>query len=348
MAYTTVPKSTAYFNTKLYTGTGSSNAITGVGFQPDWVWIKERANAQHDHNLFDAVRGVTKSIKSNTTGSQTTDAQDLKSFDSNGFTLGTNGGINENNVTFASWNWKGNGSGSANTDGSINSTVSASTTSGFSIVKWTGNGSTATVGHGIGAVPKMVMVKSLGNATTWMIQHASLGNAKEIYLNNTSAAGNSTAWNSTTPTSTVFSVTGGAGDGVNASGDYIAYCFANVKGFSKVSSFIGNGNVDGPFLFCGFKPAFIILKNTIDGAKNWEMLDNKRPGQNPADDLLFPDTVDAESASQTDRLVDFTSTGVKIRGNSAQMNASGQEFIFIAFAAAPFVSSSGIPVTAGV
>jgi len=347
MAYTAVDKSTDYFNTKLYTGTGNSNAQTGVGFQPDWIWLKNRS-ASSNHFVNDVLQGITKELRPNLSNTQADDNQLITAFGSDGFTVGTSGSGNTNGNNYAAWNWKANGSGSSNTAGSINSTVSASTTSGFSIVKWTGNGSTATVGHGIGAVPKMVMVKSLGNATTWMIQHASLGNAKEIYLNNTSAAGNSTAWNSTTPTSSLFTVTGGAGDGVNASGDYIAYCFANVKGFSKVSSFIGNGNVDGPFLFCGFKPAFIILKNTIDGAKNWEMLDNKRPGQNPADDLLFPDTVDAESASQTDRLVDFTSTGVKIRGNSAQMNASGQEFIFIAFAAAPFVSSSGIPVTAGV
>ena len=347
MAYTAVDKSTDYFNTKLYTGTGNSNAQTGVGFQPDWIWLKNRS-ASSNHFVNDVLQGITKELRPNLSNTQADDNQLITAFGSDGFTVGTSGSGNTNGNNYAAWNWKANGSGSSNTAGSINSTVSASTTSGFSIVKWTGNGSTATIGHGLGKVPKMIIVKSLGNTTTWMVQHTSLGNAKEIYLNGTNAAGNSTAWNSTTPTSTVFSVTGGAGDGVNASGDYIAYCFANVKGFSKVSSFIGNGNVDGPFLFCGFKPAFIILKNTIDGAKNWEMLDNKRPGQNPADDLLFPDTVDAESASQTDRLVDFTSTGVKIRGNSAQMNASGQEFIFIAFAAAPFVSSSGIPVTAGV
>ncbi len=348
MAYTTINKSTDYFNTKLYTGNGGSNAITGVGFQPDWTWIKKRS-ATGSHCLFDAVRGNTKRIQSNTTGAETTETTAITSFDSDGFTLGSGGTANGSGTTLVSWNWKANGAGSANSDGSTASTVSANTTSGFSIVKWTGNGGNATIGHGLGAVPKMIIIKSLANTTSWMLYTAMSGNDSEIYLNGTNvASSSSTAWQDTTPTSSVFYVAGGSGDGVNASGDYIAYCFAEVQGFSKFSKFIGNGDADGPFLNCGFKPAFILLKNATDGAKNWEMLDNQRPstGQNPADDILFPDTTDAESASQTDRLVDFTSTGIKIRGNSAQMNSSGQTHIYMAFAAAPLVGTNNIPATA--
>ena len=344
MAYTTINKSTDYFNTKLYTGTGSSNAQTGVGFQPDWTWIKERASAGHDHNLFDAVRGVTKSIKSNTSGAQTTDAQDLKTFDSDGFTLGTNGGINENNVTFASWNWKANGAGSSNTDGSITSTVSASTTSGFSIVKWTANAGTATIGHGLNAVPKMIIVKSLANATTWMVQHSSLGSGKEIYLNNTSAANNSTAWNSTDPTSTVFTVTGGAGDGVNASGDYVAYCFADIKGFSKFGSYVGNGNADGAFIYTGFKPAFVIIKRYDSGTLDWNMYDSKRLGYNGGDAPLFADLNNSESNDYG--RIDFVSNGFKIRTSNDQLANNGGKFLYMCFAEAPLVGSNNIPSTA--
>ena len=182
-----------------------------------------------------------------------------------------------------------------------------------------------------------------------MVYHSAIGNNSEIYLNGTNAAaGSSTAWQDTDPTSSVFYVAGGAGDGVNASGDYVAYCFADIKGFSKFGSYEGNANADGAFLYCGFKPAFIIIKNADDGSKNWVMLDNKRPstGQNPADDILFPNTSGAESSSQTDRLVDFVSNGVKIRATSTQMNGSGNTHIFMAFAEEPLVSSNNIPATA--
>jgi len=339
-----------YFNTVLYNGTGSSQSITGVGFQPDWLWQKSRSNSQ-DGRIFDAVRGGSKVIYPSLTNAESTDAQLITSFDSDGFTMGSAGGnVNDSGTTNVAWNWRASGtSGSSNTDGSITSTVSASTTSGFSVVKWTASGGNATIGHGLGAVPKMIIVKSLANATSWMVYHSAIGNNSEIYLNGTNAAaGSSTAWQDTDPTSSVFYVAGGAGDGVNASGDYIAYCFAEKKGFSKFSSYVGNGNANGGFLYCGFKPAFLLLKNSSDGAKNWEMLDNKRPstGQNPADDILFPDTADAESSSQTDRLVDFVSNGVKIRGNSAQMNGNGNTHIFMAFAEEPLVASNGTPATA--
>ena len=347
MAYTGVNKSTDYFNTKLYTGTGNSNAITGVGFQPDWTWIKGRSNAP-DHFLFDAIRGATNSIRSNVNSGTYTNAQLLTAFGTDGFTVGTDGNVNTNGQTFVGWNWKANGAGSANTDGSINSTVSANNTSGFSIVKYTGTGSAGNVGHGLSTAPTFLINKSLATQD-WFVGCSALGFTKFLKLNATSAAStNSGLWNDTAPTTDHFTINSGNGN-TNASGvDYITYCFAEKQGFSKFGSYVGNGNVDGSFLYCGFKPAFIILKNTVDGAKNWEMLDNKRPstGQNPADDILFPDTSDAESASQTDRLVDFVSNGFKIRGDSGQMNGNGEKSIFMAFAEAPLVGSNNVPANA--
>ena len=350
MAYITFqPKD--HFKTLLYTGNGSDgHSITGVGFKPDFVWTKNRGSAT-DHYVHDIVRGVEKSIRTNViTGTYDTSIN-LQSFDSDGFTVGTQDGLNKSGKDIVSWNWLAGGSqGSSNTDGTINTTyTSANTTSGFSISTYTGTGSSGTIGHGLGVAPKFVIVKSLTSSTWWMLYHASLGNDKEFYLNSTNAASSSVTWNSTTPTSSVISLNPAGGSGVNVSGvNYVCYSFAEKKGFSKFGSYTGNGNANGPFLFCGFKPAMIFLKNTSDGAKNWEILDHRRPssGQNPADDILFPDTSDAESHSQTDRLVDFLSNGVKIRGTSGQMNGSGNTFVYMAFAEEPLVSSNGIPATA--
>ena len=228
MAYTTINKSGDYFNTKLYTGTGSELAITGVGFQPDWTWIKGR-NVAYDNNVFDAVRGSTKRLMTNATTAESTQAQMIKSFDSDGFTLGTDGGVNENNTrTYASWNWKANGQGSSNTDGSINTTyTSVNTTAGFSIIKYTGNGTSgATIGHGLGSAPAMIIVKNLGSTEHWTVRHKDVTAGWNLYLNLTNTQDdNSTVFTTTAPTSSVFSV--GDNARTNASGStYIAYCFA--------------------------------------------------------------------------------------------------------------------------
>ena len=242
--------------------------LTTGTFQPDFCWFKNRGTAENSV-LINAINGASFNLSSNLNRAETDVSAKVSAFTSTGVTLGSNAETNENSQPLVAWNWKAGTSftndASGTGIGSIDSAGSVSTTSGFSIVKWTGTGATGTIAHGLGAVPRMIIVKSLANTTTWMCQHASIGNAKEIYLNNTSAAGNSTAWNSTTPTSTVFSVTGGAGDGVNASGDYIAYCFSNVKGFSKMGSYVGNGNADGPFIYTGFKPAWIMTKQINGG-----------------------------------------------------------------------------------
>ena len=346
MAYTTINKSTDYFNTKLYTGTGSSNAQTGVGFQPDWLWIKKR-NGAVNHLLHDAIRGVTKLLVSNSTDAEDTNTNILSSFNSDGFTVGTNSASNGNNDTFVAWNWKANGAGSTNTDGSINSTVSASTTSGFSIVKYTGTGSDMTVGHGLNAVPKMIIVKALTTGTDpWWVYHASLGNSAKLRLNGTQASqtGSDYIWNQTTPTSSVFSLDG-ANNGSNANGNnFIAYCFAEKQGYSKIGSYVGNGNADGTFIYTGFKPAFVIAKLTSVAGENWYMWDNKRSTGNVMDKFLYPNLSNAEVGSSS--FIDFLSNGFKLRSSSDVLNGSGNTHIFMAFAEAPLVGTNNVPATA--
>ena len=242
MAYTTINKSTAHFNTKLHSGTGSTTTITGVGFQPDWTWFKSRSNA-NNHALYDAVRGASKLIRSNSgTAEQTNTA--LSAFTSDGVTLtGGDSFTNASGYTYASWNWKaGGGQGSSNTDGSINTTyTSVNTTAGFSISSYTGTGANATVGHGLGVAPKMIIFKNLNTVTDWDVYHGSLANTERLHLNagdakNTAAQ----AFNSTSPTTSVFSV--GTADNTNkSSSPMIAYCFADVQGYSKFGSYTGNG-----------------------------------------------------------------------------------------------------------
>ena len=336
-----INKPSEYFNTLIYTGNDTDGrAITGVGFQPDWVWFKGRTVAS-DNEVYDAVRGATKNIATNLTAAEATNSNRLQSFDSDGFTLGNSTSVNKI-YNYVAWNWRANGSGVSNTDGDITSTVSANTTSGFSVVKWTGTGSDGTIGHGLGVAPKMVIVKSLANTTAWMVYHASLGNAQEIYLNSSSGSGASTAWNSTTPTDAVISLDGGSGNGVNASGDYIAYVFEEKKGFSKFGSYTGNGNTDGTFVYTGFKPALLIRKRT-DASNDWYINDNKRAGYNPQNDYLFPNTTQAESALQR---FDFLSNGFKIRTTDGGDNASGGTYIYMAFAENPLVGTNNIPATA--
>jgi hypothetical protein len=342
MAYTTINKSSEYFNTKLYTGTGATQAITGVGFQPDFLWIKSRGLAR-SNQINDVVRGAGKIIATDNDSTEFTDTDRITTLDSDGFTLGSNDNVNGSSDNLVSWNWLANGAGVSNTDGDITSTVSANTTSGFSIVKWTGTGSNGTIGHGLGVAPKMVIVKSLANISYWMVYHASLGNAQEIYLNSTSASQASTTWNSTTPTSTVISLNGGAGNGVNYSGDYIAYCFAEKKGYSKFGSYTGNNNADGTFIYTGFKPAWVLFKRS-SATENWSLYDNKRLGYNPQSYGLRPNISSAESEYATTASVDFVSNGFKIR--EAGTNINNGTYIYLAFAEEPLVGTNNIPATA--
>ena len=344
MAYSTIPKPSVYFNTKLYTGNSSTNAITGVGFQPDWVWMKNRG-ATDSHYLYDAVRGVTKSIYSNLTTAEATKSNGLTAFGTDGFTLGNEGDINGNGNNFVSWNWKANGAGSANTDGTTSSTVSANTTADFSIVKWTGTSGNTTIGHGLGVVPSMVIAKNTGGSgTNWIVWHKSLSNGYYLKLNLTNAQDNANSYFTADPTNSILSLTGSTA--MNNSGNgMIAYCFADVPGYSKFGSYVGNGNADGTFVYTGFKPAFVIIKSSSQAETNWVVVDNKREGYNPDNDRLFPDSTQAESTSD---VVDLVSNGFKFRSGAGSSNAT-YSYIYMAFAEEPLVANSGtdgVPATA--
>jgi hypothetical protein len=346
MAYTTIDKSDDYFNTKLYTGNGSTQTISGLDFAPDWVWLKDRTSA-YNHVVFDKVRGVEKRIFPNLTNAEDTAADTLTAFNSDGFAIGNNVGINTNTNNYVSWNWLANGAGVSNTAGSITSTVSANTTSGFSIVSYTGTGANATVGHGLGSAPKMVIFKNRDDGTQeWDTYHIGLTDATYfIQLNSSNAQSNTNGtwrFNSTAPSSSVFSV--GTSTTTNASGeDIIAYCFADVKGYSKFGSYTGNGNADGTFVYTGFKPAFVLMKRTTTASYSWIINDNKRNIYNPGGLYLQPDTTLTESGPLA---IDFLSNGFKQRNNSNTTNASGVVHIYMAFAENPFVTSTSIPTTA--
>jgi hypothetical protein len=345
MAYTTINKSTDYFNTKTWTGTGSSNALTGVGFQPDWVWIKRRDQTAW-HYLTDAVRGVTKTIYSNDTAAQATQSNGLTAFGSDGFTVGSQGDINESGGTYVGWNWKANGAGSSNTDGSINSTVSVNTTSGFSIVKYTGNsggnGYSATIGHGLGVAPKLIFVKCITHSAEWNVY---ANDATDFLILNESNAtsDDDTRWYDTAPTNSVFTV--GTNSNVNNVGrDYIAYCFAEKTGYSKFGTYTGNGNADGSVIYTGFKPAFYIIKR-LDTTGSWIIKDTKRPGYNVNGTYLVADTNIAEATGSGNLATDEYSNGFKMRGTSAAINENGGTYTYLAFGQT-LVGSNNIPATA--
>ena len=336
-----INKPSDYFNTVLYTGNGSTQSITGVGFQPDWTWIKARNDAQ-EHNLYDSVRGATKGLQSDGTGAEYTLATSLTSFDSDGFSIGSFGGINGSSDTEVAWNWLAGGTASSNTDGTITSTVSASTTSGFSICTFTtSGGSSDTIGHGLGSVPSLIIVRPYTSVSSWFVYHQSLGNGNYMRLNNTDAVASSSIWNNTTPTSSVFSLGLGA---YGNSATSIAYCFAEKKGFSKFGSYTGNGSTDGTFIYTGMRPAFVIIKRT-NSATPWCMWDNKRNTFNVTQNYLYTNSSDAEgSGAGID--IDMLSNGFKLKTTSGFLNTSGDSFIYMCFAENPLVTTGKIPATA--
>jgi hypothetical protein len=356
MAYSNIDKPSSYFNTKLYTGnSNATQTISGVGFQPDFTWIKCRSDVEF-HHLADAVRGANKFLHSNNTNAERTGSYDGGSntlaFTSDGFSLtnptATDDELNFGSRTYASWNWKANGTGVSNTAGSISSTVSANTTSGFSIVAWTPTTTSTpqTIGHGLGVAPSMMIVRNREYAGNWRVYHKSLGATKAVNLNNTdSAITDNGFWENTTPTSTVF--TTGNGYGYTTGGstdDYIAYCFAEVKGYSKFGSYTGNGNADGTFVYTGFTPAFILWKASSDAGYYWQIMDNKRNTTNVAGKNLFPNLSDAEY--DYTNAIDFLSNGFKFRTGSGGINTSNVTYIYACFAQNPFVSSKGIVANA--
>ena len=330
MAYATINKPTDYFNTKTYSGNSSTQAITGVGFQPDWVWLKRRDQTAW-HYLTDAVRGVQKTIFSNDTSAEVTKGTGLTAFNSDGFTLGSEGDVNESGGTYVGWNWLASNTTTSNTDGSITSTVSANTSAGFSIVSYTGTGSSSTTGHGLNSAPEIMISKSRTAVQNWSVHTTIIdGSLDYLVLNDTSAKADSSF---TAPTSTVIPTRTGS--------DYISYNFHSVKGYSKFGSYTGNGNADGPVIYTGFKPAMIIFKNTT--GEFWNIFDNKRDPSNQVDAKLYPNGNNAEASTSQ---LDFLSNGFKLRNTEPEFNQSGTEIIYMAFAESPLVGTNNIPATA--
>ena len=365
MAYTTIDDASEYFHTQLYTGTGSELSVTNDAnagnFKPDWIWIKQR-NASTNHGMFDSNRGVKQNMKTDTDDPEGTENESVKTFNTDGFTLGTSGDYNGSSDTHVAWQWIANGgTTSSNSDGSITSTVQANTTAGLSIVTYTGTGSTATVGHGLGVKPSVIIIKARTEPTggvhfgtdqgNWIVYHQGTASDPEtdlLLLNKNSAVSDSTGhMNDTAPTTSVFTIHTNVD--VNESSDtYVAYCFAEVQGYSKFGSYTGNGSTDGPFVYLGFKPAWVMIKKS-SGADSWIILDNKRTDTggktNPVDKALYAESNTTEYDETLG--VDFLSNGFKYRDTGGWGGGTdGATYIYMAFAEHPFVSSEGVPTTA--
>jgi hypothetical protein len=346
-----INKPNQHFDATTYTGTGSALSVTNGGFQPDFVWIKSRSTAAN-HALMDSIRGVSKQLQSSTTNAESTNSagKGLQSFNSGGLTLGQEsdavGGTNANGATYVGWQWKAGGAAVANTSGTIASQVSVNATAGFSIVTYTGTGSASdTVGHGLGVTPAMVITKrrsSGSGAFNWMVKHSSLASNHNLLLESTgvstdvtSGFGNGGIANLSS--STTFGFLNGTSsnpNNANTSGaTYVAYCFAQVAGYSAFGSYTGNGSSDGTFIFTGFRPRFVMWKRT-DSVNDWYMIDTSRSPYNNATNPLAANLSSDESSLGTN--IDFLSNGFKARQTGGHINASGGTYIYMAFAEAPF------------
>jgi len=328
MAYTTIDDPTLYFSTTLYTGDGNQNravTIDGTGMEPDWLWVKNRSAAE-GHVVGDSVRGATKRLIPNSNEAEATRPTNIASFTSTGFTVangGVDGAVNTNNATYVSWSWK------------------ETATAGFDIVSFTGSGSQRTVSHNLGVKPSMIIVKNRSATENWIVYDKINGAGKFMALNLTSASAASSSMFGVEPTTSVFTV--GTSNATNkSSSNMIAYCFAEKQGYSKIGSYTGNGNADGPMIYLGFKPAFLIIKPSSK-AEEWMVMDAKRDPENAVDSNLYANQNYSEA--DYDRL-DIVSNGFKVRTDSGHLNTSGATMIYMAFAENPFVTSTGIPATA--
>ena len=350
MAYTTIDNPELYFQTDLFTGNATDNtAYTLDGsenMQPDWIWIKNRTDTEQ-HRLMDSVRGASKVIKSSGTGAEEDVSNHLKSFDTNGFTLGIDNAVNGNGDSMVAWCWKAGGSASSNSDGSLTVSRSVNTTAGFSILTYTGSGTagaagTETIAHGLGVAPKVVIIKQRNEARNWSVGHDGITWLKYLYLDVTNAAAGGSSnnfWNDSAPTSSVVTLI--RDSGVNkGTGNYVAYCFAEKQGYSKFGSYTGNDNANGTFVYTGFAPAWVMIKRT-NSVNDWIILDTKRNPINPSNERLLANTNGAASTANT--MVDFLSNGFKPRSTYGGINGASDNFIYIAFAEAPFVNSNGVP-----
>jgi hypothetical protein len=345
MAYSTIDDPTLHFNTKLFTGDNqANNAVTGVGFQPDFIWFKNRG-AANDHALVDSVRGRKTLSTNNIAAELTLNAdKDFQSFDSDGFTVDVVEQLNSFNKSgdsIASWNWKAGGSASNNTDGNKTISLSVNTTAGFSVGTYTGDGQDNTIGHGLGAIPDWLMIKNRSSGSRkWQLWHKNLtGTNKYLAIDRTAAEITDTAsWDNTAHSSTVWN-TYGSGEANQNNENFVCYAWTSIKGYSKFGSYTGNGNADGTFVHLGFKPAWFMVKR-IDAADSWGMFDNKRDPHNQVGGRFWGNEADTESTGQA---MDFLSNGFKLRAANAYWNANGGTYVYFAFAESPLVNSEGIP-----
>jgi hypothetical protein len=313
-----------------YTGNGSTQTISGLNFSPDFGWFKRRGPSAASHFLFDQVRGAGKFLVSNTTAAEGNDSvYTLQSFNSDGYTMGSTGAMNESGSTYVVWSWDAGSSTVTNTAGSISSQVRANASAGFSVVTFTSSSSVSTVGHGLGVAPYLIITKNRSVSNTWWTYHNAIGNTKAMRLDTTDAQTTiSSTWNNTSPTSTVFTVGGEWGNGNNI----VAYCFAPVAGYSSFGSYTGNGSTDGPFVYTGFRPRWILYKRT-DTTGYWLLVDALRNGFNPDNNTLCPNLSDAEDPTD---VLDILSNGFKLRVTGSSSNASGGTYIYYAVAENPF------------
>ena len=345
----TIKNGKEHFDVVTYSGTGASHTRTDLEFQPDFIWFKHRSGGGGEaHALYDSVRGVQKSLEADNDNPEQTVSQGVTAFNSDGWTMGTSSQINgsASSQTYVAWCWKAGGTAVSNTDGTITSSVSANTDAGFSIVSYTGTATNATVGHGLNSAPDVVVVKGRDTADQWHVKHKDLSsNNNSVRFNSTAQQADFSVWQNTAPTSTVFSI--GTQDGVNKSGDdFIAYCWHSVEGYSSYGSYEGNGTSgDGPYVYTGHKPHFLIIKS-VDVAGDWVMLDTTRTPNNPNENGIKGNSSIAE-AVDGNYTVDFLSNGFKIRNNAdADLNSSGQTYIYMSWAEHPFGGENAPPATA--
>jgi len=350
MAYTTIDDPSAHFQANAYSGASTQQTITNGGhsdLQPDLLWVKRR-DSSYPHMLFDSSRGVNSSLSADATDVEDTTTTYLASFNSDGFTTGTDSALADSGRTFVAWQWKANGgSTSSNTDGDITSTVQVNATAKFSILTYTGNATDGnTVGHGLGVKPDVIIVKGNHGDYNWNNRYTaleSLGNGYVLHLDLDGGTWNETnKFTTTAPTTAVFSL---GNHGTNISGTaHVAYCWAEVQGYSKFGSYTGNASTDGTFVYLGFKPAWLLIKRT-DGSGNWILIDTKRDTHNVSFKDLNADRTAAEGGT-TYYNMDLLSNGVKFRNLNAETNGSGTTYVYMAFAEQPFVTSGGVPCTA--
>ena len=363
MAYTTINDGSKYFQAQTYSGTGSSQSITNTGnsnLQPDWVWVKDMSDA-NDHKLTDSNRlngssQPTITLETNTTGAEYDDSgagsDATTAFNSDGFTIGTNGNYNTNGNDYIAWQWAVNGGTLTSFTESSNNpggTRQVNTTAGISIVTYTGTGGAGTIAHGLGVTPKMIWIKDRDEAGAWIVYHENLGNGAFMRLNVTTASANeSSNFNNTSPTSSVFTV--GTSTNVNKDGNkYVAYCFAPVKGYSMFGTYkaVGNNNdaVGGEFVFTGFEPSLVVVKN-MDADKNWIMISDGVNPVNPVDSVFYIDAANAKVTYGSGKGADLLSTGFKIYSGDSHLSNDGDDYIYMAWGKRPLVSSTGSPVMA--